>query len=274
MISKQRIALVIVFLVTLVFTVVAYIGMSSYGWFQSITHLTNSSEQMFAVRQGFNNDISTELNVGGSITLVDGDHVHKTIIPGETIYYSFVSRILVNEYEEAGIRDLVVSIDGLASALETHTANSGNYQNFLSHCMIEENSAILSILEVSNETESEALKTYTPVSYVNVDGVGSWSDEEGSFKSFSSTTTPQFTNSAVESLLDNNSFKADIIIHLPELSTYPIEEEIEDGETKYFINFVIYIPINYIDINEIQNDEMDSTIEISGCTVLPLINED
>ena len=240
------------------------------GWFMQNDHISNNSELIYAINQGYGDDLISLNNMSRIYQTSDETVTEVMFVPGDQIYYTFVFRIKLEDYVVAKNR-YNVSLVIRAEASENAVADvSGDYLSFLHNCTIRQNSLLFSVLYRGVETIDGNDSVYYDYIKYNNEGGNYTIDPDGEIVTFNSTTIGAETlNSSVPSFCPNEtveSIGADFSIQIPIL---PISQDIiyeEDDESYLF--FMLFVPILYIDTDEVQNIEMDSTLTINGSTIL------
>ncbi len=274
-------------LITLVVTFSAYRA-ANYAWYSSNEHLGTSSNKIYSINKGLENNVLTnnQFSPDRIYPSVDDDIRDEIFIPGDYVYYSFIAKIK-KSVVEAGEKTLQIDLTLEGKALEGHTSESGDYLSFIHNCTIQENQSKIAMLRRGNDADGEAIY-YDPVAYYKNNGsyvmLESGEDYTGDAEDliyfFDYETEIRVSNTAVESMCPDETdegIEAKFIINIPDLDIdeYPVytEKQLDDegnvlaGTEEDYILFMLYIPIWYKDTGENQNNEMDSCLIVSGCTI-------
>ena len=251
----------------------------AFGWLQSNRHVTGSSNEIYAVNQGFANNIAEfatnsdeEFNAAVSNIFQSSSSSHvETVIPGDEIFYSFYARIR-NEDLVNGVFEYLVELNITGEAREDAPEGTGDYLSFLQNCRIEANRARFIVLRKTGEA-------FTHIKYYSDASEGGTLKQRGeeilddgdisfSYFDYNGGTSPSFSNSYVESFCPDGtdeSIGATLTVTIPDLAgIVPIVQE--EGEDYVYI--MIFVPIWYVDTETNQNHEMNSVLKINGCTII------
>ena len=276
--------IVLLMVVVAVFVSCAILAQYSSAWLQNNTSLTTSSNEIYAVNQGFANNIADfatnsdeEFNAVVSSIFNSSSSAHyQTVLPGDEVFYSFYARIRFSDVE-AGITRYHVNLTISGEAREDAPAGTGDYLGFLHNCRIEENRSRFIVLEKKGDAFDHIIY------YSDGSSGGTLKPKDGDFDADADTTysyfdynegiIPSFTNTEVLSFCPDGtdeSIGASLEITIPNLAgIVPVSEE--EGDS--FVYLMVFVPIWYIDIEENQNSEMNSVLKINGCTIVAVTGE-
>lgn len=253
----------------------------TFGWLQSNRRMTGVSNEIYAVNQGFANNIAEfatdsdeEFDAAVSNIFHSSSSTHyETVIPGDEVFYSFYARIR-NADIENGILQYQVELNITGEAKADAPEGSGDYISFLSHCRVEANRARIIVLRKNGEA-------FNHVKYYSDASDGGTLKQRGnepldpgdtsySYFDYNGGTAPSFTNTYVDSFCPGgtaDSIGATLTVTIPDLAgNVPVTQE--EGEDYVYI--MIFVPIWYVDTGANQNHEMNSVLKINGCTIIAL----
>ena len=116
------------------------------GWFMQNDHISNNSELIYAINQGYGDDLISLNNMSRIYQTSDETVTEVMFVPGDQIYYTFVFRIKLEDYVVEKNRynvSLVIRAEASENAIQDV---SGDYLSFLHNCTIRQNSLLFSVL--------------------------------------------------------------------------------------------------------------------------------
>ena len=241
------------------------------GWFMQNDHISNNSELIYAINQGYGDDLVSLNNFSRIYQTSDETVTNIMFVPGDQVYYTFVFRIKAEDYINTKTHynvNLVIR----AEDAETHEEGvTGDYLSFLHDCTIRENSLMFSVLYRGVDIIDGNESVYYDYIRYDYQGGTYTIDPDGDVVTFNSeTTNARALNTEVASLCPNKteqSISAEFNIEIPILPTnQSLIYEDENGDEYLF--FMLFIPILYKDTHINQNPQMDSTLTINGSTIL------
>jgi len=245
--NRKIVALVIALAFTFATSILA-----TFAWYTSSSNDTNATtDEIRTLVQGYGGHFSSEEEHSSFSEIYEsgsGISTKALVKPGDVIYYAF----LFDVDKEEGLKrdyslDIVLNASGETG--EYHNVEYGNYNDLLTHIGIEANSCELYQLQktlvepdVDPENPEDDQKEYKYVTFGE------------------KYVSPSFTNTEIRSFYNNGSFNTTITLKMPTNITYPSDEE----ERGYFM---IYIPIWYMDTEELQNTELECYVKVSSTII-------
>ena len=284
---KKMTKTILILILSIIFLIVS-LSINVFSWVLSNKKVVSSSNEIYAINQGFSNNISSFANnsdaefdaaVSNIFNSSDSER-YETIIPGDEVYYSFYA-VIRNQDLQNGILQYQVDLSITGEAKQGAPAGTGDYISFLQNCRIQANRARIIVLRKNGNSESFThIKYYADASNGGVltqkDNNDENYDEENdtlySYFDYNGGVAPSLVNSSVSTFCNGNTAEAigaSFNITIPNLAgNVPIANE-EGVENVYIM---IFIPIWYYDTGANQNHEMNSILKITGCTIIPIEN--
>ena len=223
-----------------------------YGWYTSTSNdATFDSTEFKTVSQGYAGHFSTEEEYAHLISNIyendDTMITQTTVAPGTIVYYAVMFDVSDYASIEAKYQIDNLLVYGSNSTVNYHGKTVGDYYSFMYNTGVEANSCHLFLMKKINDSTSGVGYTRVGTDYYTVN----------------STLVSRLSDSKTSPA--NVSFSLQIT--MPTISQSAIEANYDGSDNVYFM---LYIPICYQDIEENQNEEMDSYIKIASTVVVPV----
>ena len=279
---KKMTKTILILIISIVFLVVS-LSVNVFSWVLSNKKVESRSNEIYAVNQGFANNISNfagnsdeEFDAAIEQIFNSSDSAHyETIIPGDEVYYSFYA-VIRNQDLENGVLQYQVDLNITGSAMENAPSGTGDYISFLQNCRIQANRARIVVLRKNGSSDS-----FTHIKYYSDTSEGgelkqrdaNYNENDDtlySYFDYNGGESPSLVSTGVNTFCNGSTSEdigASFTITIPDLAgKVPIIEE-AGVENAYIM---IFIPIWYYDTGVNQNHEMNSILKIEGCTIVPI----
>ena len=227
-----------------------------YGWYTSSSNdATFDSDEFMTVSQGYGGHFSTEAEYTQASDIHENSDsmiTQVTVKPGDVIYYAFMFDVTSQTDIEDSYQIDNLLVYGANSTINYHGKTVGNYYSFLYNTGVEANSCHLFVMKKNYDSETNSY-------YYSETGIGESAELE--YYTVNSTIVRRLA----ESKTDGANVSFSLQITMPNITSFPTNY---GGDEKVY--FMLYIPIWYQDIEENQNEEMDSYLKIASTVIVPV----